>query len=745
MTTTAMGPFEDPDEDRPARPRPRPHDDTDGLAKVVKLPGAASHEVVQPGPGDLIPADRNLPGQLFDTSYEAHLDDEDEWTGSTHKPIYVDVIARDHERQPIIPAMLRPENLLATLKWWAGRQLYRLGYHGVRLLPVYLPLALFWAFVGVFKLAGRQIKWWWLDEHTPMRREAANNNDPDMWVKLHKEGKSTRRWRFFVLVMEALGTAVAIALLWFLAPWWAQLLAAAAAVCGLAHIGRPVDRPIISAATVTARFRSITADVVLRAYYAAGLGHPDKPNKQIMFGSQMSRDANNMGSQVVVDVPFGTTFAQVMARREQLASGLDVTEYQVFLTKDKTSNRRHTLFVADKNPLAIPAGRTPLLDCKPRDIWTPALFGLDERGRKVLIDLMWKSILVGAQPRKGKTFSARLLALHAALDPYVLIDIVDGKNSPDWQMFRLVANSLILGTHPSRDGDPIEQLLYLLRDIKRDIQSRNDKLRSLPVSICPEGKLTREIARDKRLGMPVRLLVIEEFQVYFETEDQDVNKEIANLLAFIISVGPSAGIILESASQKPSGVGAGDVARLFNRFRDNHAVRFALRCGNRVVSEAVLGGEAYAEGFDASSLPVGDEFRGIGYLYGLTDDTPTVRTYLADAADAEKICHAARKLREQAGTLTGIAAGEQVTITRRDPLADVAGVFGPGEAHLSWQRIAARLADRLPEAYAELTPDAISAQIRAFGVESKNVKEAGQVLKGPRIEHIRQAMGRRDR
>ena len=32
---------------------------------------------------------------------------------------------------------------------------------------------------------------------------------------------------------------------------------------------------------------------------------------------------------------------------------------------------------------------------------------------------MWISILVGAQPRKGKTFSARLLALFAALDPYV--------------------------------------------------------------------------------------------------------------------------------------------------------------------------------------------------------------------------------------------------------------------------------------------------------------------------------------
>jgi S-DNA-T family DNA segregation ATPase FtsK/SpoIIIE len=112
--------------------------------------------------------------------------------------------------------------------------------------------------------------------------------------------------------------------------------------------------------------------------------------------------------------------------------------------------------------------------------------------------------------------------------------------------------------------------------------------------------------------------------------------------------GPSAGVILLDSSQKPSGVGAGDVGRLFNRFRDNHQVRFALRCGNRVVSEAVLGGDAYSEGYDASALPIGDgtngtkDYRGVGILYGASDQTPTVRTFLADHADAEKILLAAR-------------------------------------------------------------------------------------------------------
>ena len=102
-----------------------------------------------------------------------------------------------------------------------------------------------------------------------------------------------------------------------------------------------------------------------------------------------------------------------------------------------------------------------------------------------------------------------------------------------------------------------------------------------------------------------------------------------------------------SLSQKPSGVGGGDVGRLFTRFRDNHLLQFGLRCATRDVSMAILGNESYGEGYDCSGLPLGDEYKGIGILYGLTDEAPTVRTYLADGEDAEVICLAARKIREQ--------------------------------------------------------------------------------------------------
>jgi hypothetical protein len=236
------------------------------------------------------------------------------------------------------------------------------------------------------------------------------------------------------------------------------------------------------------------------------------------------------------------------------------------------------------------------------------------------------------------------------------------------------------------------------------------------------------------------MLVMEEFQVYFELDNQETNKEVASLLSFIMAVGPSAGVVILSSSQKPSGVGAGDVQRLFNRYRDNHGTRFALRCGNRVVSEAVLGGDAYSEGFDASALPNGDKYRGVGILYGATDDTPITRTHLADHSDAEKILVAARKHRIAVNTLSGAAAGEEVARDVRDVPADVRGVFNPGDKGLHCEEVAERLNERIPEHYAGITPEAISAQLRGLRLRSVDVKRDGASRKGCRLSDIDAAL-----
>lgn len=683
-----------------------------------------------------MPDEQPLPAVRQDTSYEIELDDE----RPSGAPVYADISPPEGERRPIWPAHLRSVAGVRKAVWrHTGPLAYRVAWHVTR-SPKYAAQSLRWSPVGAYKIARRVARWAHLAEQSTLRTRAAEAGDADTWHKLHTEAKDTRRVRVKIVAAGILALCVAYAALRSV-PWPVAAAVMAVGIPLLARAGRPADKPIITPAIVTPRFRVISADVVLNAYYSAGLGNPDKPGKKITFGAPMARDGD--GSRVVVDLPWGATFADAVAARAKIASGLDVKVQQVYLTEDPTSERRHTLWVADRDPLAVPAGRTPLLDCKPRSVWQPAPFGLDERGRKVVLLLLWISILVGAQPRKGKTFAARLLALYAALDPFVKLTVVDGKDSPDWKAFRLVAHHFITGTQPNRDGHPVEMLLDALHEIAKHIQTVNRKLSALPTSECPEGKLTEELSR-KYAWARIWLLVMEEFQVYYETDDQEANKEIAKLLSFIMAVGPSSGVIILSSSQKPSGVGAGDVQRLFNRYRDNHAVRFALKCGNRIVSDAILGGDAYSEGFDASALPVGKKYRGVGYLYGADDDTPTVRTYLADGEDAERILTAARAHRERAGTLTGMAAGEDVARAARDVLADVLAVMG-GEAFCSWQALAARLAERIPEAYAAISPEAVSAQLRALNVPSTDGRDGGTgpVLKGARVAAVKQAAERR--
>ena len=675
-----------------------------------------------------------------DTAYEVVLDERPPPQGVV-VPVDAPPIA-EGEREPIIPAHLLPANIGTTLNYTLHRWAYVAGFHAVR-TPVYAAKVGVFAARGLFRLIGQQVSWWWVRHQFALLQHAADAKDTKEWVRLHREIKNTRTWRGIVLAGEAVSVALGGGIAWSSAPGWC-LLALPAGLLALAHHGRPAGRTIIGTAVVAPRYRKLSSDIVLRAYYAAGLGKVDKPDQEIHFGSQMSRDARNIGSQVVIDLPYGKGWTDVLAAKEKIASGLDVHLNQVFLTPDKSSTRRHLLFVADRDPLAVPVGRSDLLDGKPRNVWQPARFGKDERGELVSIDLMWISVLIGAQPRKGKTFAARLLALYAALDPYVKLIVVDGKNSPDWAKFRLVTHRTVFGTHPSpNDADPITHLLQALDEILEHIERVNQALAKLPATVCPEGKLTEELARDPRYpDLRVVMLVMEEFQVYFETEDQNTNKEIAAKLSRIQAVGPSAGVIILSSSQKPSGVGAGDVGRLFNRYRDNPAVRFALKCGNRLVSEAVLGGDAYAEGFDASSLPVGDEYRGVGYLYGMSDATPTVRTFLADHTDAENILTAAREHRQRLNTLSGMAAGEVMARDSRDVLADVRAVMD-AETGVQWPTIAARLAERMPKHYADITADTISAQFRALGVPSVGIKRDGQVLKGAKTDAVDKAAARR--
>jgi len=677
-----------------------------------------------------------------DKSFEHSLDETAPKPEPVHQGDGIEIPKLGGERRPVVPEHLRTlKGIRSTVFKYMDAAQFHTTFHGIRVLW-YLFWGTVWAVGGVLRLAEAQRRWWWVSEQSWLRSKAVVDGNSPEWRKLHNDVRRVRSWRGSVLGAEAAVILTAFLVIWAACPWWAWIAVAAVAMPPLAHYGHPAGRPIVQSAVTTPLVRKISTDAIVRAYERAGLcsTDPKKPADHLGFGSVMSRDALDKGSQVVIYLPYGGTFDAVMNVKTKIASGLDVAESQVYVTRDKQSERRHTLRVLDTDPLAEAAGRTPLLDCKQRSIWRKAPFGLDQFGQKIAFCLMWVSLMIGAAPRRGKTFSGRQLALFAALDPWVDITLIDGKSSKDWQPLRYVAHRFIQGTHPTKDGDPVERALAALYEIDRWIVHVNDELKKLPVAECREGKLTEQLYR--RPGLHVQLLIMEEFQCYYELDDQKKNKEFAAVLSRIGALGPSAGVIPVSLSQKPSGVGAGDVARLFTRYRDNHLLKFGLRCATRDVSMAILGNESYSEGYDCSGLPLGDEFKGIGILYGLTDDAPTVRTYLADGEDAEVICLAARKIREKARTLSGDALGVDVAEPESDIVADLLEVVG-ADPGIWWEAAAERLAGRYPMRHADATAESVSAAVRAREVPSVDVKAGGRVRKGCRKADLESAQERR--
>jgi S-DNA-T family DNA segregation ATPase FtsK/SpoIIIE len=135
----------------------------------------------------------------------------------------------------------------------------------------------------------------------------------------------------------------------------------------------------------------------------------------------------------------------------------------------------------------------------------------------------------------------------------------------------------------------------------------------------------------------------------------------------------------------------------------------------------VLGTSQYKSGVRATMFARSD--RGIGYLAGEGDDAQIVRTVYKDAPEAKKIAAGARALREQAGNITGYAAGEQVDVeaARLDTVADTLSVFGKGEDKLWSEVIVSRLADLRPKQYGKWTPANLATALKPDGVKPGQV------------------------
>ena len=131
----------------------------------------------------------------------------------------------------------------------------------------------------------------------------------------------------------------------------------------------------------------------------------------------------------------------------------------------------------------------------------------------------------------------------------------------------------------------------------------------------------------------------------------------------------------------------------------------------------ILGTSAYKNGARATTFrPKVDA--GLGYLMGERERPQVVRTYYLNMPATERVAKRARALREAAGTLSGVALGEDDAAPQRDVLADVRRGRSAAPAACTGSALADRLAERFPERWAEATGDAVRAELGARGVPS---------------------------
>ncbi|MEU8524862.1 cell division protein FtsK [Streptomyces sp. NPDC048629] len=712
----------------------QPEQEPDGLPTGTReaadvLPFRTKKQAAGPGP--------LAPGEVKPGEWEAHLPDDDERdddvtdgapvdpTGDAYPTSLADWMeAKDKARQPVFPDWVKLPDQRAAVRRWAVRHYSTMvGYHAWRLPCVYAPRLLAYSPRGAWRWSSAVGRWVFDTEGRALRLASVLDEDAATYLKLSRQRDARVRMRSIIAAVSSMVGLTLALLLWVMAPTWLLALSIAALTTSFGLGGTPADKPLIDRAKVTFRKRKLSSDIVIRAHEAAKLTTKDQT---IAFPQPIGRDGD--GWRVVVDLPYGKTFEDALGAHNRLASGMDIAPTQLFLDKDETSGRRVSYWIADRDPLAVPAGRTPLLGATRVDFWKPFPWGVDERGNPVMATMLWLSLLVGAVPRQGKTFSARTIALAAALDPHVRLIVFDGKASPDWRAFTKVAHRIGFGIVP-RDGfDPVEHLVSALTELKADVEDRYHRLSELPLHICPEGKLTPEISRDKKLNMPLTLVVVDEVQEYLQHPTH--GKLILELLVYLARVAPAVGVPVMLSTQKPDDTACPSV------LRDQHQARFSLRVGSWQVSDVVLGAGSYSEGLDASKLL--KSHKGVGLLKGMTDDSGIVRTYLADGQDAEKILTRARALREDEGTLSGDAAGE-VTRTRAADaiLDDTAAVLGRREDKVWSETIVDRLAEFAPDVYGEWAElegrakaDQLAAALKPYGIKTDQVWGKTETGKG---------------
>jgi S-DNA-T family DNA segregation ATPase FtsK/SpoIIIE len=638
--------------------------------------------------------------------------------------------------RPILaPWLVVREDRRAATRWLTVYTRQASAFHAVR-IPLYTARLIRYTPRG----AGRAIWLWWQwvcdTEGHAIRLNARDKNHEDVYLKLAKLRDERVKARWSITGIVAGGSAIALTVCWLIWPVTPYLLTAAA-VGVLGYVGRRLDRPFFPPAVLTSpEAPRLTGEIVVRALGSLGIPAIDRAVKSgppITFASECHRDG--AGWRAEVDLPYGVTAFDIMEKRRELASGLRRKIGCVWPEPDPDAHAgRLVLFVGDQDLASARQKPWPLLRSGKADTFEPIPFGYNQRGRLISIRLMFENVLIGAIPRQGKTFTLRVLALGIALDPIAEARVFELKGTGDLSCMEKVATHY--GSGP--DDDTIYQCLLSLRGLHKDLERRAKVIRGLPKDVCPENKVTPELARKKSLGLHPVAFILDEAQELFS--HPEYGKEAAEKAIAIIKRGPALAVFMLLATQRP------DKDSLPTGISANVSIRLCLRVMGHTENDMILGTSAHKNGIKATMFTQRD--KGVMYAVGVEDDPLIVRSSYIDNPMADQVAERARVLRKQAGTLAGYAAGEEQEVGPTVSLVeDVADILQDGEDRLWCQTAVERLAELRPAMYSGWTAGQLTDALKPYGVRTgdtwgKDADGVGRNRKGFEAKAVIEAVSK---
>jgi S-DNA-T family DNA segregation ATPase FtsK/SpoIIIE len=220
-------------------------------------------------------------------------------------------------------------------------------------------------------------------------------------------------------------------------------------------------------------------------------------------------------------------------------------------------------------------------------IYDPIALGIDENGRPVQVELIYRNMLIGGEPGGGKSVLLANIVAHAALSGDVDLWLFDGKQV-ELGMWRRAATVFV--------GNSLTDANAKLAELQAEMDRRYHHL------------ITQGLRKvDPQTGHRIVLCVVDEIAYYSATSgDRKTQEAFSYGLRDLVARGRAAGIIVVAATQRPSH----DI--IPTSLRDLFSYRCAFRCTTDSSSDITLGHGWASQGFSATSIA--PEARGVGYL-----------------------------------------------------------------------------------------------------------------------------------